>query len=246
MRAGTMSGGAVAVLCVAGAVHAGTVTVDALGGPVQMNSTSISGVFGNASPVLTNSALSAIHGSLNSDGVSTASKVTFVLLDTDAGLSFVTLVDNNPNSEGAGAGDSSMGMSSTASSLNQEFINDQGSDITTLIDPGFGLQTAAGDFNWDSDNEGDGFAWANLAIGDSATFNFAKYLGDSPTSPGLSDVDTFQFVSFSGESWEVVSVGSWTENSQFAFSYTVVPLPAAFGVGLAGLVLVALRPRRLA
>jgi hypothetical protein len=240
-----MLGGAVVSLCVGGMANAGTVVIDALGGPVQMQSTTISNVFGSASPVLTNSALTSIHDSLNDDGVATAGKVTFVLLDTDSGLSFVTLVDNNPNNAGSGTANSSLAMTSTANTLNQEFINDQGSDITTLVDPGFGLQTAAGEFNWDSDSEGDGFAWANLALGDTATFNFDKLFGDLPTSPGLSENNTFQFVSFNGGSWEIVSVGNWTDNNQFAFSYTVVPLPAALGVGLAGLAMVALRRRQI-
>jgi hypothetical protein len=244
MSTKAVSSGAVALLCLSSLANAGTVVIDALGGPVQMHSTTVNNVFGSASPVLTNSALTSIHDSLNADGVGTAGKVTFVLLDTDAGLSFVTLVDNNPNGEGSGTADSSLSMTSTANTLNQEFINDQGSDITTLVDPGFGLQTAAGEFNWDSDIEGDGFAWANLAVGDTATFNFDKLFGDLPTSPGLSDSDTFQFVSFNGESWEIVSVGNWTDNNQFAFSYTVVPLPAALGVGLAGLAMVTLRRKR--
>ena len=115
------------------------------------------------------------------------------------------------------------------------FINDNGADIVGHLDPGTGIQTAAGSFTWDSDNEGEGFAWAELVAGDFLSFNFTK---SERTHPGLHDVGTFQFVNWDSVLGEFVLVASrdFTQNDQFAYTVSIaVPLAQPALLGMAGL-----------
>ena len=105
----------------------------------------------------------------------------------------------------------------------------------------FSRLTASGEFSW-NDNRGDGFAWTRLADGDGVTFNFSQIQG-----AGLETGDfSFQFVSFNGDSWNVIDMGEWTDDGQFAFSFmvTMIPLPTPVLMGIAGLAGVALLRRR--
>ncbi|MCA9290582.1 MAG: VPLPA-CTERM sorting domain-containing protein [Phycisphaerales bacterium] len=227
-----MFGAALAVAGLGASAHAGTVVIDGLGGPVYMQSTSIPGVFGAGTPTFTNAALNLVHDNLHADGITTDGLVTFILADTDNGLTWMTLVDDITIGSGAANIDSSLGMTSTAPDTGVDFINDVNSDITQSFLPGNGTQVAAGTFNWDDQKYGDAFAWANLMEGDFVSFNFNRYQN---TTPGLNADDTFQFVTWNGSSWEVVTTGEFTNNNQFAYSFTVVPLPAPALIGLAGL-----------
>ena len=207
----TISGAVVVGLCFAGAAHAGSIIVDALGGPVTLRSGDLSGLFASAAPhYWGGSELQSVHQSLQADGITTNGFVTFLLADTADGLGFLTLVDDNTVPGSAGAY-SNLGMSTTGPSSANYFINDA-------------------------------FAWTGLAEGDGFTFNFTEMTGDA-----LASVDTFQFVTWNGQAWEVVSTAEFNPEGQFAFSFTVVPLPAPVLMGLAGLAgVIAFRRRRLA
>lgn len=219
-----------ASLLLSSTVHAGSIVIDGLGGPVTMNSTTIPGVFDNSSPVFTSAALNAAHSSLHASGISTAGVVTFLLADTDHGLSFMALVDDNTAEVVEGSPlVSQLGMSTTAPATAGHWVNDHNQDITALINPFNLTKTAAGVFSWEQ-GSGDAFAWSNLNVGDGVTFNFTSF-----NAPSLVSTDTFQFVSWTGSGWEVVGLGSFSDQGQFAFSFTVVPIPAAVGMGLAGL-----------
>ena len=237
----TISGAVVVGLCFAGAAHAGSIIVDALGGPVTLRSGDLSGLFASAAPhYWGGSELQSVHQSLHADGVTTDGFVTFMLADTADGLGFLTLVDDNTVPGSAGAY-SNLGMSTTGPSSANYFINDLTTENMTVSDP-FGVNTTVfGDFEWNNDG-GDAFAWTGLAEGDGFTFNFTEMTGDA-----LASVDTFQFVTWNGQAWEVVSTAEFNPEGQFAFSFTVVPLPAPVLMGLAGLAgVIAFRRRRLA
>jgi hypothetical protein len=243
----TFGAATAASVALAGAVQAGTVVVDGLGGAVSMQSKEIAGVFGASSPSFTRDALGAIHDDLHAGGITTDGLVTFILADTDAGLAFVTLVDDDTIGDGAAEYDSQLGMTTTAPDTGVRFINDVADDIDLFYEPGNGTKTAAGEFTWDSTRYGDGFAWAELEEGDFVSFNFTKDGSEYASFPGLESEDTFQFLSWNGEAWEVLATGEFSVNDQFAFSFTVIPLPAPVAMGLAGLVGVGvIRRRRMA
>ena len=221
-------------LSLAGAAQAGSVVIDAVGGPIMLKSGDLPGLFTDgALHDFTSVENKALCDSLRADGVTTDGLITFLLADTSDGLSFITLVDD-ANVGGDQGNPNLVGMSST-----EYGINDLGYDILDISDPFNITTTASGTFDW-FDNRGDGFAWSNLQDGDGVTFSFERMAGEA-----LVAEDTFQFVNWNGDAWQVVDTANWTENGQFAFSFvTIVPLPAPLLLGLAGLAGVAVYRRR--
>jgi len=238
---GIVVGSAVA----AGSSLAGTVVVDGLGGAVNMHSKGVPALFDAAGPEFTNVALRAIHDDINASGIDTDGLVTFVLADTTDGLTFITLVDDESAGRAGNPMDTEMGMSTTGPDSLNHWINDSGQDILLHFDPPNNTQTAAGIFNWNADSRGDAFGWSNLAGGDFVTFNFTRGGPNHDSFPGLNEDDTFQFVSWNGEDWEVVARDVFSGEGDFAFSFTVIPLPAPVLIGTAGLVLVGVARRRM-
>ncbi len=237
-----LSVGAAALLASAGAAQAATASIDGLGGEVQIVSGVIDGVFGTSSPDMSPSALANIHGTLMDDGIETNGKVTSVFLETDNGLAWVILVDKQLfGDDDRGGPAASLLFASTADGDKDPFINDDEEMEIAVF--GGGLQAANGQFNWNSDGEGDGFAWAGLEPGDFMTFQFEEIKsittqrgGTAPTSPGLDSTDTFQFASWTGDSFELMpDMGSFSIDNQFAYSVTILPLPQPAMLGLAGL-----------
>lgn len=233
---------ALAALCsfaAAGAAQANTIYIDGLGGEVALSAGNLTNVLGSGAPAFTTLQLAAVHASIQSSGVNTDGVVTFLLAYTGSGLTFMTLVDDqNAQTEGP-VTMSHLGMTSTAPATAQHWINDYPNDIQTLINP-FGItQTAAGQFNWNGEHAGDGFAWSNLEEGDGLTFNFSDMGGSA-----LNNGSAFQFLTWTGNQWQIVSTGSFSETGQFAFSAVVVPLPAPVLMGIAGLAGVAVLSRR--
>ena len=178
-----------------------------------------------------------VHDSLHSSGVATDGMITFVLLNTEAGLTFAALIDD-PNAAGAG-GTSTIYLTTTAPSSAEWYLNDYPSDFDASFDPYGVTETVAGSYTWFHNSNGDAFAWTGLETGDAVSFNWT--LGNAP---GLANLP-FQFVTWNGEGWDVLATEGWTPDCQFAFSFTVVPLPAALLMGAAGLGgVAALRRRR--
>lgn len=227
-----------ACLGCASAAQAGTISIDALGGPVVMHSGDLSGLFAGApAHDFTNADVTSVHQALHADGVSTDGMVTFLLADTSDGLSFVTLMDDITQT-GSGSDRTYLSMSTTAADSTDYFINDLASDVVT-VDEFAGTTTVSGTFEWLDARGGDGFAWTSLQAGDAATFNFSEIEG-----AGLDGAEVFQFVTWNGDAWEVVAMADFTGEGQFSFTFTVVPLPAPVLLGLAGLAGVAIMRRR--
>ena len=133
--------------------------VDGLGGPVIMRAKPIDGVFGAPAPDFTSDALAAFNSDVQADGISTDGKISFLLSLTDAGISWVALVDDENQPGEFEVADSILGMSSTAPTTASHFVNDEATDILFRQDLGNGTQLVSGFFEWDSVHEGDGFAW---------------------------------------------------------------------------------------
>ena len=236
-------GSAVAVigLAIAPGAAAGEVHVDVNGDIFEMNSSEIRRVFRADSPLYTRRALDRTHRALHDCGVTTDTFVTFVLADTDEGLSFISLVDDNtvgPKSMKAKF-DSQMRMTTVANLSNQSWVNDRQQDIQESFDEQSGARTAFGMFTWKSTKRGDAFAWSNLEVDQEMSFDFDLDGPRFSSYPGLTAQNTFQFVSWDGECWEVIYTGFFDENGHFDFNFTVIPLPPAVLIGAAGLGIVA-------
>jgi hypothetical protein len=200
-------------------------------------------LFGN-SDVWRGSMLREVHSQLHDSGINTDRRVTFLLAETDRGLSFITLVDDPTQS---GTGDrlmSEVTMESFASDESIGSITDRRGDIQTEFDPPSNGQIADGAFCWNADKKGEGFAWTNLALDQFMSFSFDRNGPHYRTHPGLRRPKTFQFASWNGERWEIVARRKFIDGA-FDFSFTVIPLPPAAWLGLAGLGMVAgVRARR--
>jgi hypothetical protein len=132
-------------------------------------------------------------------------------------------------------------MTSFANGANLAYIHDlSGSVLITPNSPTSRLAT--GELDWNSNGAGDGFGWANLAAGNTLTFHFDR----TGANLGLDDAGTFQFVTWNGSSWQLVSLStqdsSFTGAGEYGFSLLVsVPLPAGAAMGalpLAGLAMI--------
>jgi len=225
--------------------HAGSVVIDGLGGPLVMGSKDFSGeVFGAGSPNFTDDAMRAVTQDLKSDGINVDRCVTFLLADTDDGLAWLTIVDDITQQGTGERLDAQMGMSTTGPDSANGYINDVNEDIDQFFDPNNGTQTYAGFFTWNADRQADGFAWGNLQKGDFVSFNFTRDGPDFGSHPGLKRKGTFQFVSWNGAEWEVLAMRAFSQRDDFAFSFTVIPLPAPALLGVVGLTALGVIRRR--
>jgi uncharacterized protein (TIGR03382 family) len=223
--------------------------VDGIGGAGVIHAGPAPGVFGGGDPSdFSAPAVASLHTTLNDDGVQTDGRVTFLLLETDNGLSFATLVDRVElvdNPRGIPPEDLALAMVSTAPTSAPGRVFDNPNDLDPIFQSG-GRNIASGDFFWASGLAFDGsaHAWTNLAQGDFVTYSFTE----RPETIGpnaLSTDPTFQFATYDNESgtWSllpssgVTNDGNFTDLGQFAFSAEIVPAPGAalpmLGAGLA-------------
>ena len=186
-------------------------------GSFMLNSHSIDGLFDSASPFFTTSDLSYVHATLNNWGISTDGIITILPVNTSAGLTFITLIDEELGTDG------SLGLTSTAPGSLSMYINDSSQDSWTLIQPPFGSQTMGATFVWGSAGSGDGFAWAGLLNGDAISFSFNDLDGDG----GAIGAEAFQFVGWDVDGWSVIATNGFKTNGTSVFTGMVVPAPPA-------------------
>lgn len=182
----------------------------------------ISGVFDTDSPSFSTTNLAQLHTTLNNWGIDTDGKITILPVDTSAGLSFITLIDEELGIDENGI-DGILGLTSTAPVTVNMFINDSNQDTWTLIQPPFGSQTLGATFIWGSLGSGDGFAWAGLSLGDALSYNFTDLDGDG----GAIGAEAFQFVSWNNDAWDVVASSGFKTDGTSVFTGMVVPTPPA-------------------
>ena len=222
--------GSVVAIAFASGAQAAYVVVDDLGGPVIMNAGSFSGLPVPGSELFQEDEMATVHNALNLAGVQTDGYVTFLLANTDAGLTFMTLVDSNVAGP-LGGMPSSLGMTTTAPDTLDGYVNAEPDDPTNWPPASGGLQVFQELFNWQGASEGDGFAWGNIVEGDAVAYHFTDF-GTEALNPDA----PFQFLSYNGMDWDVVADGDFTVNDQFVFSFTAVPAPGVMALlALAGL-----------
>jgi MYXO-CTERM domain-containing protein len=245
----------IALLVAAGAVlgctavtSADKVHIAGSGLDFHLKSTDLPGLFSNApGHQFTGSELRSIHESINAAGINTDGVVTFIIANTSAGLSMFALVDNNMT-DGPKNIDAMLGMTTTTNS-SAGWVNNDNNFFANggTHENGGSTQTQSGDFFWHPDGGATGMAWTGLQSGNSGSFNFTAFMGGEggpSTFAGLTNSDTFQFVSWTGTTWNLKRTGSFDGGGSFSFAFAVVPVPPALGLGLAGLGMVVVARRR--
>ncbi|MDY7109717.1 MAG: hypothetical protein SYC29_13865 [Planctomycetota bacterium] len=222
----------IACIALGAGAQAAYILIDDIGGPVEMRPGTMPGMLDPGSGLLTEDAMSSAHAVLNDAGIATDGYVTFILAQTQAGLAFTSLIDSNGDiPAGPGLADSALALSTTAPISLDYYVNAEGDDLTDWSDLGNGLQKFEALYGWDDSDEGDGFAWSGLALGDSVSFHFTDV-----NAQGLDQDEPFRFVSYNGGEWSVVATGDFSAGRQFVFSFQVLPTPGALGLlALAGL-----------
>ncbi|MBY0112930.1 MAG: hypothetical protein K2Y21_08920 [Phycisphaerales bacterium] len=237
----TMTAAGLAASC-----GASQIGISAIGGGLVLNSGPLSTMaFGNGPNQWLGSSLAAVHASINASGVNTNGKITFVAAETSAGLAFMTLIDQELIAGTTAGGN--VHMDSVADGVNQAFIKDTAGNVVISAN-GPNARIASGNFAWNSNGGGDGFAWANLASGNTTTFRFNMIAN---LALGLNASSPFQFVTWDGAKWAEVVVPaallSFSSTDDFGFSATVlVPSPGVLFVGGISMIGLAARRRRLA
>ena len=203
-------------------VNADVIRVSISNDSFMLYSHSIAGLFDSVSPSFSTSNLALIHATLNNWGIDTDGKITILPVETNAGLSFITLID-----EELGIGDNGfdgiLGLTSTAPNNLSMFMNDSDLDNWTLIQPPFGSQTLVATFIWGNLGSGDGFAWADLSIGDALSYNFNDLDGDG----GAIGAEAFQFVGWNNGAWNVIASNGFKTDGTSVFTAMVIPAPPA-------------------
>lgn len=226
------------------AAQAGTISVAEIGGGITLQSGPLSStVFGTGDPGWTTASLQSVHTALGASGINTNGKVTFLAADTDRGLAFLALIDQQTSSP-SGPMDGNLAMTSVAAGSNIGYVNDVG-DAVAITPPAGNSRIATGTFNWRSNGSGDGFGWANLVVGNTFTFRFSAITG---ASLGLDNPETFQFVTWTGNGYSLINVPagqrSFSSSNEYGFSAVVIPLPGAALMAMAPLGVLPLIRRR--
>lgn len=231
---------------IAASCSAAQIGISAIGGGLVLNSGPLSTMaFGNGPNQWLGTSLASVHASINASGVNTNGKITFVAADTSAGLSFMALIDQELITGANNGGN--VHMDSVADGGNQAFIKDTAGNVVVGTN-GPNARIASGNFAWNSNGGGDGFAWANLASGNTTTFRFNMIAN---LALGLNASSPFQFVTWNGTNWAEVVVPaallSFSSTDDFGFAATVlIPTPGVLAVAGIPMLGFAARRRRTA
>ena len=230
------------VLMLGSSANAGSLTIDGLtGSPFSLESRTMAKLVSTGG-LITDSKLAKLHAKLNDDGIKTNGKVTFLVTQSNlGGLSLLTLIDKqkvNPS----GAPSTSSLFIETSATGDVGMIQGSDADLGSPVIQG-STTGVDGSFQWNSNGTGDAFAWSELTHGDGGSFQFNANLDDPSTFPGLKELKTFQFVTWSAGAWQVMKVGTFSDGV-FSFSFAVAPLPPAALLGVIGLAGVIVTRRR--
>lgn len=227
----------------ASVASAGQINISDIGGGILLNSGPVGlGTFGNAQTNWSTASLAAANVTLNAAGLITDNKITILAADSDHGLALMVLVDQQ-----LVEGLSSPGMvhmDSVANGFNSAFINAGGG--TVVVGPNsVNSRIASGDFVWNSNGGGNGFAWGNQIAGNTTTFRFNSVAG---SILGLGNPATFQFATYNGSSWTIIPLAAnlteFSVTDGYGFSAVAVPAPSAGLLAAGSLGLSMIRRRR--
>ena len=235
----------VLVACAASAGWAGQIAISDIGGGIVLNSGPVgAGVFGNGQTNWSAASLANVNLTLNAGGIATNGRITVLAADTDHGMALMALIDQQLVEGASSTG--TVHMDSVAQGANTAFIACPPLAVIVNLNNA-NARIASGNFVWNSNGGGNGFAWANQVAGDATTFRFNK-VANAPL--GLNEASTFQFVTYNGAAWNVIPVAAnlttFSATDAYGFSAVALIVPAPSMVALAGPVglLAVIRRRR--
>lgn len=228
---------------IASMASASMIGISNIGGGLVLNSGSLgAAAFGNSETSWSQSSLAAVHAQLAASGVSTNGRITFLAADTDHGLAFMALIDEQLVEGAFDLGH--VHMDSVGNPGNLAYLNDGFGNVSVTSGSG-GSRIASGDFAWNSEGGGAGFAWSNLADGNTSTFRFNLIGG---LALGLANPSTFQFVTWTGSAWAEIVVPAdqltFSLTNDYGFAATVIPTPSILTMALAPMIGLSLIRRR--
>lgn len=200
-------------------------TIDSVDGTFNISAGQIDGVLGGDNNAFSMSDLDILAATLQNDGIETEGRLSFLLSSTDAGLSFVGLFDGLTVNDPVGSDPNQLlGVSATAGTGTDWLASgDTGSDVD-WYDMGNDTQLVTALLAWEHGQTSSAFAWSDVSNAQSGTTNlydvdFTEYAPDP-----------IQFISYSGNQWEVAGQAAFSVLGQYAFSYQFVPSPGALGL----------------
>ncbi len=207
------------------AVSADYITINGGDGVYDMNAGSFAGLLGSDDNQFSMSELDILAATLNNDDIETIGHISFILADTDAGLSFIGLFDgipmNNPNGS---AVDHFLGVSATTTMNTDWFVSGDTGSETNWYDMGNGTQLINASLAWEHNQTSAAFAWGDVEAAPAGTFNL--YDIDLTEFAG----ESIQFLTFQDEEWGIAGTGDFSVLGQYAFTYQFVPAPGAIAL----------------
>jgi hypothetical protein len=206
-------------------VIADYITINGPDGSYDMYAGYLDGILSGTNNQFAMSDLDTLAAILNNDGINTIGTLSFVLADTDAGLSLIGLFDgvvfndplnSNPNQF--------LALSSTTTMDTDWFATgDVGSEVA-WYDMGNGTQVVAAQLAWDQEMTSAGFAWGDVSTAQSGTMNLYDIdLTEFAPEP-------IQFITYQDNQWTVVGQAAFSILGQYAFSYQYIPAPSVIAL----------------
>jgi hypothetical protein len=215
----------IALLLLVTAARADYITISGAGGNYNLQAGDVSGILEDTNHQFALSEQEILAETLNNDGIETIGKLSFIITNTDAGLSFVGLFDGLETTDPTNSvSDHFLGLTATTSLDTDWFATgDTGSNIG-WYDMGNETQMVSALLGWDHELTSAGFAWGDVASAQSGTVNLYDV---DLTEFGSSAI---QFITYQDDQWEVAGSGDFSVLGQYAFSYQFVPAPGAIAL----------------
>ncbi|MDP7008609.1 MAG: PEP-CTERM sorting domain-containing protein [Phycisphaerales bacterium] len=207
------------------------ITIDSVDGTFNLEAGAIDGILEGDDHTLTFGERDVIAAALQTDGVVTEGRLSFLLASTDAGLSFIGLFGGTTSNDPSGSTpDQFIGVSATTGADTDWFAGgDTGSDID-WYDMGNDTQLVTAFLTWEEEQTSAAFAWGNVPQAPTGTTNlydvdFTEYAPEP-----------IQFITYENDRWSIAEEASFSVLGQYAFSHQFVPAPGAIALlAIAGL-----------
>ena len=206
-------------------VMADYITINSSGGSYDMYAGTFDGILSGNDNQFAMSDLDTLAAILNGDGIDTIGTLSFVLANTDSGLSLIGLFDGVQNNDPFNSNPSQyLALSSTTTMDTDWFATGDVGSEAAWYDMGNGTQVVAAQMAWDHEITSAGFAWGDVSTAPSGTVNLYEIdLTEFAPEP-------IQFITFQDDQWTVVGQAAFSALGQYAFSYQYIPAPSVIAL----------------
>ena len=201
------------------------ITINGSGGSYDMYAGTLDGFLSGNDNQFAMSDLDTLAAILNGDGIDTIGTLSFVLANTDSGLSLIGLFDGVQNNDPFNSNPSQyLALSSTTTMDTDWFATGDVGSEAAWYDMGNGTQVVAAQMAWDHEITSAGFAWGDVSTAPSGTVNLYDIdLTEFAPEP-------IQFITFQDDHWTVVGQAAFSALGQYAFSYQYIPAPSVIAL----------------